>query len=70
MVQALAENEILALVGQGRQTHEIAASLGLSKHTVHTHRKNIAAKLGLGASAMVRCATLHALTAGSTGASI
>jgi len=41
------EREILALVGQGRQTHEIAASLGLSKHTVHTHRKNIAAKLGV-----------------------
>ena len=41
------EREILALVGQGWQTHEIAASLGLSKHTVHTHRKNIAAKLGV-----------------------
>ena len=41
------EREILALVGRGQHTEEIAAALGISKHTVHTHRKNIAAKLGV-----------------------
>ena len=64
------EEEIFRLIGRGLSTKVIAAATFISPHTVSTHRKNIAAKLGLGASAMVRCATLHALTAGSTGASI
>ena len=39
------ELEILSLIGQGLLSKEIAARLGVSKHTVDNHRKNILAKL-------------------------
>lgn len=40
------EQEVLALVAQGRTNAEIAVSLVLSEHTVHRHVANILAKLG------------------------
>ncbi len=41
------EFEILRLIGQGRDSHNIAESLHLSIKTVDTHRGNIRIKLGL-----------------------
>lgn len=61
------EEEIFRLVGRGMSTKEIATAACISPQTVETHRKKIAAKLGLRAAAMVRQAALHALTAGTTG---
>lgn len=40
------EREVLRLVSQGMSNQEIAASLVLSKHTVHRHVANILTKLG------------------------
>ncbi len=39
------ELEILSLIGQGYLSKEIAEKLGVSKHTVDNHRKNILTKL-------------------------
>lgn len=51
------ELEILKLVAQGNTSQQIAKAILLSKHTVHWHRKNIIAKLGLNsASEMVKFA--------------
>jgi DNA-binding NarL/FixJ family response regulator len=41
------EREILQLIVQGNTEHEIAKKLFISKHTVHSHRKNILKKLDL-----------------------
>jgi len=41
------EREILRLIAQGKTTPEIAATLGLSPHTVGSHRERIMAKLDL-----------------------
>lgn len=41
------QREILALVGEGRTTREIAQSLGLSAKTVETHRSQIMDRLGI-----------------------
>ncbi len=41
------EVEIIEMVAQGKQNHEIAELLFLSIHTVKTHRKNINFKLGI-----------------------
>jgi len=41
------EFEILRLIGQGRDSHDIATTLHLSIKTVDTHRGNIKTKLGL-----------------------
>ena len=41
------EFEILRLIGQGRDSHDIANALHLSIKTVDTHRGNIKTKLGL-----------------------
>lgn len=41
------EFEVFQLVGQGRNTREIAVQLGLSPKTVDVHRANIRQKLGL-----------------------
>lgn len=41
------EFEILRLMGQGRDSHDIARALNLSVKTVDTHRGNIKTKLGL-----------------------
>jgi len=40
------EREVLALIGEGRTTKEIAAQLKVSPETVGNHRKNICRKLG------------------------
>ena len=53
------ELEVFRLVGQGLKTTDIARQLGISKHTVETHRKSIAAKLGASGAELVRLATLH-----------
>ncbi|MBL7825096.1 MAG: response regulator transcription factor [Saprospiraceae bacterium] len=45
------EKSVFLLAAQGKTESEIAATLFLSKHTVHTHRKNIMGKLGLHSSA-------------------
>ena len=41
------ERQVLKLLAMNKTTKEIAAELFLSPHTVHTHRKNISAKLEL-----------------------
>jgi len=41
------EFEVLRLIGQGRDSHDIAETLHLSIKTVDTHRGNIKTKLGL-----------------------
>jgi two-component system nitrate/nitrite response regulator NarL len=49
------EKEILALVGQGKTSQEIADMLFIGKTTVDTHRKNILKKLSLhGKSELLR----------------
>jgi DNA-binding NarL/FixJ family response regulator len=39
------ESEIVKLIAEGRSSKEIAADLGLSPHTVETHRLNLMRKL-------------------------
>lgn len=46
-------------IGQGMTTKEIATSLGISVHTVNTHRKAIVSKLGVVGAELVRLATIH-----------
>lgn len=41
------ERQVLQLIGDGRTNQEIAEKLGLSVHTVQTHRVHIMNKLGL-----------------------
>jgi two-component system response regulator NreC len=41
------ERQVLQLIGEGRTNQEIAEKLGLSVHTVQTHRVHIMNKLGL-----------------------
>jgi DNA-binding NarL/FixJ family response regulator len=41
------EREVLQLLAEGRSNKEVAALLGLSIHTVDTHRTNFMQKLGL-----------------------
>jgi len=49
------EREVLALIVEGLTDRQAAAELGLSIKTVHTHRQNIMAKLGVRtATALVR----------------
>lgn len=64
------ETEIFQLIGRGLSTKEIATAAFISPHTVQTHRKNIAAKLNLRATALNRFAILQEITAasGETGA--
>lgn len=53
------ELEVFQLIGQGLKTADISDHMGISKHTVETHRKNIAAKLGASGAELVRLATIH-----------
>lgn len=55
------EAEILRMIGQGMSTKEIATTACISQNTVETHRKKIAAKLGIRASSLVRHAALYDL---------
>lgn len=41
------QQEIIRMIGQGRTSEDIAATLGLSPHTISFHRKNIRRQLGL-----------------------
>ena len=56
------EAEIFALMGEGLTTKEIAAKLHLSEHTVQSHRKRMAAKLGTWGSELVQRAIEHRVT--------
>jgi DNA-binding NarL/FixJ family response regulator len=40
------EREVLLLVGQGLTSEEIASRLNITRHTVQSHRKKIASKVG------------------------
>jgi DNA-binding NarL/FixJ family response regulator len=53
------ELEVFELIGQGLRTKEIGERLGISRHTVESHRKAIAAKLGASGAGLVRMATIH-----------
>ncbi len=53
------EMDVFRLIGQGLSTADISLQLNISKNTVETHRKNIAAKLGARGAELVRLATLH-----------
>ncbi len=48
---SLREKEIISLIVKGRTEQQIAETLFISKHTVHTHRKNILKKLRLHSNA-------------------
>lgn len=53
------ELDVLRLIGRGLKTADIATHLGISAHTVSTHRKRIATKLGASGAELVRLATIH-----------
>lgn len=53
------ELEVFRLIGRGLKTADICQQLGISRNTVETHRKGIAAKLGASGAELVRLATLH-----------
>lgn len=53
------ELEVFQLLGRGLTTAEIADRLGISTHTVETHRRNIVARLGVRGAELVRLATIH-----------
>ncbi len=55
------EEQVLLLIGQGFSNRRIAEQLGLSVHTVHTHRRNISQKLHVKGGELVRQAALHTL---------
>jgi DNA-binding NarL/FixJ family response regulator len=52
------ERQVLSLIGQGMSSKAIAARLGLSADTVHTHRRHITIKLGVSGAELVRTAVL------------
>jgi DNA-binding NarL/FixJ family response regulator len=56
------EIEILELIGQGLSNKEIAARSGISLHTAETHRKHIAAKLGVSGAELISHATIRSRT--------
>lgn len=56
------ERQVLALIGKGEASREIAHTLGISVWTVGSHRKRICAKLGVHSTA-----ELVALCAGKSG---
>jgi DNA-binding NarL/FixJ family response regulator len=53
------EAEVYRLIGEGLSSAEIASRLGVSRHTVHSHRKRIALKLGTQGDELVRRAVAH-----------
>ncbi|MBU6183603.1 MAG: helix-turn-helix transcriptional regulator, partial [Verrucomicrobia bacterium] len=50
------EAQIFGLIGEGLCSKEIAAHLCLSEHTIQSHRKRIAAKLGTQGNELVQAA--------------
>jgi DNA-binding NarL/FixJ family response regulator len=55
------EEQVLLLIGQGLSNRRIAEQLGLSVHTVDTHRRNITQKLGVKGGELVRQAALQSI---------
>jgi DNA-binding NarL/FixJ family response regulator len=53
------ELEVFERIGQGMSTRDIAASLGITVHTVNTHRKAIVGRLGVVGAELVRVATIY-----------
>jgi len=47
------EKTILAMVGEGKRSESIAGVLGISVHTVRTHRRNLMQKLGIHSGALL-----------------
>ena len=47
LLLSIREKEILKLIGEGKNTHEIAEALFIAKSTVDTHRKNILKKISV-----------------------
>ncbi len=56
------EREVLRRLGQGAASKVIAHDLVLSVSTVETHRRNIAAKLGISGAELIRLAVLYNLS--------
>jgi len=54
------QRQILQRIGQGASSRDVALQLGVSLETVNTHRRQIAARLGIRGAALVRFAVLHA----------
>lgn len=54
------QRQILQMIGQGASSRDVALQLGVSLETVNTHRRQIAARLGIRGAALVRYAVLHA----------
>lgn len=54
------EARVFQFMGEGLTSDQIADRLGLSVHTVHTHRKRIAAKLGSEGHGLLRLAVIAA----------
>ena len=61
------EREVVAWLGRGASTKEIAAAMGISTLTVEGHRKRIAVKLGMSAARLVSWATLEKLASKISG---
>lgn len=58
------EQDVLNLLGRGLPSSQIAEVMGLSVHTVDTHRRNLSLKLGLKGAELIRYATLQMLQSG------
>jgi DNA-binding NarL/FixJ family response regulator len=56
------EAAVYMLIGDGLSSAEIATRLGVSSHTVHTHRKRLASKLGTKGDELMRRAMAHRLS--------
>lgn len=61
------ESRILDLIAHGHTSRSIAASLGISQHTVRTHRKRITAKLGPSGNRLVHRAVMLRRDAAASG---
>lgn len=55
------ELQIFERIGRGMSTKQIAESLGITVHTVNSHRKSIVSKLGVVGADLVRIATLYVI---------
>jgi DNA-binding NarL/FixJ family response regulator len=53
------EHDVFVLIGRGLLSKEIADTLGISTHTVQSHRKNIAEKLGTSGAELMQRALRH-----------
>ncbi|MCE9629529.1 MAG: response regulator transcription factor [Planctomycetia bacterium] len=56
------ELEVFKQIGRGMTTRQIAESLGITVHTVNSHRKSIVSKLAAVGAELVRLATLYNAT--------